>query len=117
MPDNHGLQRVQHLPLGIEIVLKKALVGPSGNGARFDVHGPVVIDRYLMHVMHGANEEIRPRKAQELAHQARRGRPDPLALEADEDVDAAAVLVAQPQRFFNVGVVAGPQLADGMACF
>jgi len=117
MPHNPRLQRGQHLKLRIEIILKQPLVRAASGLARLSVHGPVIIDRDLVHMMHRADKEVRLRDRHQRAHQGRSRRADPLALEADYDGDAIAVLVAEPRCFFDVRVMPGTQLGEGVPCF
>ena len=109
--------RAQHLILRIEVTFKQSRIAPTRNVAGLHIHGPVEIDRDLMHVMHRADEEIDGWVGHKLVDDIAVRRPDPVALEADEDGDGRAVLLAEPDGFSDVRFVAGPQLGDGVLGF
>ena len=67
--------------------------------------------------MHGADEEIDGRIGRELVDDVAVRRPDPVALEADEDGDGRAVLLAEPDGFDDVRFVPRSQLGDSVLGF
>lgn len=60
-----------------------------------------------MHVVDGANEELKGEPGQRLINQCPGFGPDPVALEPDDDVDLRGVFGPQPQGFFPVGGFVG----------
>lgn len=98
MADHEGLQLLEHVELRVEIVLEEPLVRSTGNFPRLGVHGPIVVDRDRVDVMHGSDEEFKGKPRQGLLDEGERRRTDPVDLESDQDLDLRGVFVAQPRR-------------------
>jgi hypothetical protein len=74
----------------------------------------VKVDGHAARVVQRADEVVDGRVRRQLADQGRiGGRPDPLALEADKDVDMGCIFGLQPGGFGEVGRVAGEESGEG----
>lgn len=114
---NQRSRRSQHLILRIKIIRKEPLVTPPRGLASIKVHRAVKIDRDLVHVMHGTDEEINIGMGREFVDQWGVGRSNPFAFEADQDSNGRAVLFPEPGGFTDVRFVPRTEQGDCVARF
>lgn len=65
-------------------------------------------------MVHGSDEVVDVRRRSQLRDERRIVRPDPLALESDEEMDLGGVFLAETHRFDEECLVTGAQERDGM---
>lgn len=92
MADDGRPQRPQHGVLRVEVVGKELLVGgAAGAAASAFVQGRVVVDGDGVHVVDGADEEVEGVGGEEPLDVLLRRGPDPVDLDADEELDLRGV--------------------------
>lgn len=91
---DHRPQLLQHVQLRIKVVLEQALVRAAGELPRLLVHGPVEVDGHGVHVVKGTYEEFKGEASQGAVDEGFGLGTDPVAFEADDDLDLGGVFLA-----------------------
>jgi hypothetical protein len=96
--------------LRVKVVLKQPHIGSPGRFPRLLIQAPVIIYRDFVDMVDRADKEICVIVSQQVRDERRVGRPDPLAFEANNELDLVFIFLAQARSFLNVGYMSWPQI-------